>query len=56
MASNVDDLKEALKASLQNGGQLQALKAKLRADIFNTLAESEVGIEQRVLDQSIAPS
>mmetsp|Transcript_22822 Transcript_22822/g.63097 ORF Transcript_22822/g.63097 Transcript_22822/m.63097 type:complete len:124 (-) Transcript_22822:535-906(-) len=42
MGSNVEELKEALKSSLQNGGQLNAVKAKLRADIFNTLAESEV--------------
>jgi hypothetical protein len=35
-------LADALKGSLEGGGQLQALKAKLRADIFNTLAESEV--------------
>ena len=40
MASNINELKEVLKETLEERGVLSSIKAKIRAEIFNSLNES----------------
>ena len=38
--STINELKDVLKETLENKGVLQEIKAKIRAEIFNTLSEN----------------